>query len=118
MKIYKGNILTVNKNNEVAEYLVEDKGIIQFVGNALPEEYGNVEIIELEKKALIPSFVDTHQHMASFSTFQSGLNVMKANSNVEIKEMIRQFVQKNQNKKTLIAFGASPYSVQENKLIS
>lgn len=118
MKIYKGNILTVNENNDVVNYLVEDKGIIQFVGNELPSKYQNLSIVDLAKRALIPSFVDTHQHMASFSTFHAGLNVMEAESNVQIKEMIRDFVQKNINKKTLIAFGASPYSVKEKRLIS
>ena len=33
MKIYKGNILTVNKTDDVAKYLIEDKGKIVFVGD-------------------------------------------------------------------------------------
>ena len=36
MKVYKGNILTVNQTDDVARYLVEDKGRIIFVGNDLP----------------------------------------------------------------------------------
>ena len=39
MKVYHGNIVTVNQNNEVVEYLVEDHGIIQYVGNQLSKEY-------------------------------------------------------------------------------
>ena len=38
MKVYKGNILTVNANDDVAKYLVEDKGRIAYVGNELPEK--------------------------------------------------------------------------------
>lgn len=118
MIVYKGNILSVNSNDDVFKYLVEDKGIIRFVGNSLPSVYENKKIIDLGTKALIPAFVDTHQHFASFSTFNAGLNVMDASSNVEMMEMIKAFVEKNRKKKTLIAFGASPYSVVEERLIS
>ncbi len=117
MKCYIGNILTVNKHDEVCRYLVEDKGKIVYVGNELPELYRNAERIELGTKALVPSFVDTHQHFASFSTFYAGLNVMEAESNTEISEMIRAFVHRSKEK-TLICFGASPYSVAERRLIS
>ena len=117
MKCYEGSILTVNAKNEVCRYLVEDQGKIAYVGNDLPERYADAERMALGQRALIPSFVDTHQHFASFSTFRAGLNVMDAESNEEIAEMIRAFV-KRSKKKTLICFGASPYSVKEGRLIS
>ena len=118
MKCYEGSILTVNENNEVVRFLVEDGGKIIFTGNELPDRYKAAERIKLGKKALIPSFVDTHQHFASFSTFHAGLNVMNAESNEEISQMVREFYKKSGNKKTIIAFGASPYSVKEKRLIS
>ena len=117
MKCYKGAILTVNPGDEVASYLVEDGGRIVYVGNDLPEQYQNAETVELGKRALIPAFVDTHQHFASFSTFHAGLNVMDAGSNAEIAQMVSEFYKKSKGK-TLIAFGASPYSVKERRLIS
>ena len=117
MKCYVGNILTVNSSNEVFKYLVEDKGRIVFVGDELPDIYANVEREELGNRALIPSFADTHQHFASFSTFHAGLNVMDAESNEEISEMIRDFTASSKAR-TLICFGASPYSVKERRLIS
>ena len=81
MRCYHGNILTVNANNDVARYLVEDGGKIVYVGSELPEKYAGVPVMELGEKALVPSFADTHQHFASFSTFFAGLNVMDAESN-------------------------------------
>ena len=42
MKVYVGNIVTVNKQNDVVSYLVEDKGRIVYVGNELPEKYSSV----------------------------------------------------------------------------
>ena len=91
MKIYHGTILTVNKHDDVNRYLVEDKGKILFVGDELPGQYRGAELVELGRKALIPSFADTHQHLASFSAFHAGLNVMEAASNAEILDMIRDF---------------------------
>ena len=117
MKVFKGSIITVNENNDVFEYLVENNGKIVYVGNDLPYKYRTGQMIALGKKALIPSFADTHQHFASFSTFHAGLNVMDAESNDEIMAMIKDFAKKCKAK-TLIAFGASPYSVKERRLVS
>lgn len=117
MKCYEGSILTVDENNSVFHYLVEDGGKILYVGDELPAAYENAEKIQLGDRALIPAFCDTHQHFASFSIFHAGLNVMDAESNAEIAEMVREFVQRS-GADTLIAFGASPYSVKERRLIS
>ena len=117
MKVYKGNILTVNMKNDVYRFLVEDKGKIVYTGDVLPEKYSSCETIELGERALIPTFCDTHQHFASFALFNAGLNVMEAKSNTEILEMAREFYNRS-DAKTLIAFGASPYSVEEKSLVS
>ncbi len=117
MKVYEGTILTVNATDDVARYLVEDGGRIAYVGNELPERFASAEKVELGGRALCPSFVDTHEHLASFATFNAGLNVMQARSNTEICEMVREFAQRC-SAKTLIAFGASPYSVEDGHLVT
>ena len=117
MKCYKGTIISVDANDGVYKYLVEDNGKILFVGNELPSEYKGAEMIDLGSKALVPAFVDTHQHFASLSTFNAGLNVMEAESNEEIARMIGEFAAKTKQK-TIIAFGASPHSVKEGRLIN
>ena len=117
MKVYHGAVLTVDAKDQVMDYLVEDEGKILFTGMELPEKYQRGERVELGKKALIPSFVDTHQHFASFSLFNAGLNVMDATSNQEILQMVREFTAKSKDS-LLIAFGASPYSVKEGRLVT
>lgn len=116
MKCYKGTILSVDSNDGVYQYLVEDNGTILFVGNELPSQYKDAELMELGDKAIVPAFVDTHQHFASFSTFNAGLNVMEAASNAEIAEMIGEYAAETKSR-TIIAFGASPHSVKEGRLI-
>lgn len=117
MKTYHGTILTVDSNDTIASYLVEDGGRIVFVGTDLPDCYRQGEIIELGAGALCPTFADTHIHLASYATFSAGLNVMNATSNKEIVAMVRQFGASS-TAKLLIAFGASPYSVAEGRLVS
>ena len=117
MNVYEGYIITCDSKNTVTKYLVEDNGIIVYIGNDLPIKYQEVNRILLGKKALIPSFADTHIHLASYSTFHAGLNVMEARSNSEITSMLREFIKSNKDK-LIIVFGASPYSVKEKCLVS
>ena len=117
MKCYKGTILSVDADDAVYKYLVEDNGRIIYIGNKLPDGYKDCQIIDLGNKVIAPAFVDTHQHFASLSTFNAGLNVMEADSNEEIARMIGEFSAKTKNK-TIIAFGASPHSVKEGRLIN
>ena len=116
MKIYHGNILTCNEYDEVFSYLVEDQGKIVYVGNECPSCFKG-EVIELNEKALCPSFADTHMHFASYATFHAGLNVMDAKSNTEIISMMKEFV-KTCKDPMIIGFGASPYSVEEKCLVT
>ena len=117
MKCYKGTILSVDSCDGVYSHLIEENGTILFVGNELPAEYSNAGVVDLGKKVMTPAFVDTHQHFASLSTFNAGLNVMEAESNEEIARMIGEYAAKTRNR-TIIAFGASPHSVKEGRLIN
>ncbi|NLL62702.1 MAG: amidohydrolase family protein [Ruminococcaceae bacterium] len=117
MKVYEGTILTVDEQDKVAKYLVEDGGRIVFVGDELPKEYKKAKKVKLGKKALCPAFVDTHQHFASFALFHAGLNVMDAESNEQILEWAKEFAKRSKDK-VLVAFGASPYSVKEGVLVN
>lgn len=117
MKVYHGHILTIDAKNTISQYLVEDAGRIVYVGDECPPKYAKAEVIELGTKALIPSFVDTHQHFASFAIFHAGLNVMDITSNKEMIKAIKEYVDQTEDK-TLLAFGASPYSVKERRLIN
>ena len=107
MKCYEGCILSVDREDRVCHYLVEDAGRIVYTGDTLPQQYARAERISLGDQALVPAFADTHQHFASYSTFRAGLNVMDAESNEQISRMIRDFAAHSRGK-TLIAFGTYP----------
>ena len=51
MRVYHGDIVTVNSNDDVFQYLVENRGRIIYVGNDLPAKYSKAEDIELGTRA-------------------------------------------------------------------
>lgn len=115
--VFHGTILCCDENDSMASYLVERDGTIAYVGNEPPANSPSAHVVELGECALCPSFVDTHQHFASYATFSAGLNVMEARSNDEIVRMLRDFAEGCKDK-MVIAFGASPFSVKEKLLVS
>lgn len=50
MRVYEGDILTVDAQDSVARYLVEDDGRILFVGDDLPAEYEEVPVEHLGER--------------------------------------------------------------------
>ena len=114
--IFHGTILCCDDADTVASYLVERDGTIAYVGDERPADFASAHVVELGERALCPSFVDTHQHFASYATFSAGLNVMNARSNDEIVRMLRDFAPRCKSK-IVIAFGASPFSVEEGRLV-
>lgn len=117
MRLYEGNILTCDKENRIAHYLLEDQGKILYCGDELPAGLcGGGSACPPGEGALIPPFVDSHIHFASYATFHAGLNVMNARSNEEILQMLREHLKKTKEK-LVIGFGASPYSVSDGHLV-
>lgn len=116
MKVFKGTIITVDKNNTINKYLVEDKGKIIYVGDELSDEYKGAQVIELGEGALMPTFADTHSHFASYAMLATTVKLDKAKSNAEILEILKKADKEYPQNKTILCFGASP-KVEEGKLI-
>lgn len=67
---YNGSIITMNSDEiEYAEAIVEEKGIIVFVGDLKDAEsqYKNAKKIDLKGTTLLPGFIDPHSHFGSVS---------------------------------------------------
>jgi predicted amidohydrolase YtcJ len=116
MKIFSGKIITVDKDNNIFKYLVEEKGKIVYVGNNLPDAYKQEKLIELNNKVLIPTFADTHSHFTSYAMLATTVKLDKLNSNEEILEKIKEEDSKIPKDKTMLCYGASP-KVVEGKFI-
>lgn len=117
MNVYKGKIITCDAENTVAEYLVENKGRIEYIGDSLPQKYRDSKIRDLKNKVLIPSFADSHIHYASYAMFSSCPDVMAIKSNREIVDALIAHG-KISKQKYIMAYGASAHKVEEGILIS
>ncbi|MHA1719998.1 MAG: amidohydrolase [Promethearchaeota archaeon] len=119
MQIFHGKIITCDKNNNVLNYLVENSGKIEYVGNELPSQYSNQSITELNEKSLLPSFGDGHIHFSNWALFAASFfDVRSANNFSDIGEMITNFLKKNPKSKLVLAFGISKHSLEEKRLIT
>lgn len=117
MKVFQGTIITVDKNDSVMKFLVEDGGRILYVGDKLPKEYQDVAVIGIKEGALLPTFADTHAHFASYAMLATTIKLEKAKSNAEIKTILAEADKTMPQGKTMLCFGASP-KVAEGKLIN
>ena len=116
MKVFRGKIISIDKDNNIFKYLVEDNGKIVFVGNDLPEIYKQGNLIELNNRVLIPSFADTHSHFTSYAMLATTVKLDKYKSNAEILKKIQEEDFNLPKEKTMLCYGASP-KVLEGKFI-
>ncbi|RLB78437.1 MAG: metal-dependent hydrolase with the TIM-barrel fold protein [Deltaproteobacteria bacterium] len=121
MQIYHGKIISLDKDNNNYEYLVEDQGRIAFLGNSLPTGYSNVDtsnVLELGNRVLMPSFGDGHMHFSNWALIAvSYFDVREAKDISELQQIIRTKMAESKKKKAVIAFGVSKHSVKEKRLI-
>jgi len=119
MRIFHGKILSLDKNNTVYNYLVEDKGRIVYLGDSLPIEYANNDSpLVLGNRALLPAFGDGHLHFSNWALIAvSYFDVRQAKNIGEIQEIIQEYITRNTKLKAIIAFGVSKHSVKEKRLI-
>ncbi len=121
MQIYHGKVISLDKDNNVYEYLVEDQGRIVHLGDSLPTEYSakeNTDVVELNNRVLLPSFGDAHMHFSNWALIAvSYFDVREAKDISEIQQIIRKEMAENKKKKAVIAFGVSKHSVKEKRLI-
>ncbi|MBN1960397.1 MAG: amidohydrolase family protein [Deltaproteobacteria bacterium] len=117
MQIYEGAIVTCDAVGSLKQFLVEDKGKIVFVGDELPNDYIKLPRVKLQDQALLPAFADTHIHYMSHALFDNGLDVRTAASIADVQSAIKQFA-KSSKQGIITAFGASPHSVAEKRLIT
>ena len=120
MHIYHGKIITLDQDDHVFDYLVEDRGRIVHVGNELPAEFDRAGgVVELGERSLLPAFGDGHMHFSNWALIAvSSFDVRKAGTIGEIQETVKDFLTRNRKTKAIIAFGASRHRVGEHRLIT
>ena len=94
-KIYfNADVLTMDEPQLNCEAVVVEEGKIIYVGTnegALEQKEG-AEIIDLEGKALLPGFIDTHSHLSGLAFATLNCSLEGARSFKEIRERILAFI--------------------------
>ncbi|MEI7590609.1 MAG: amidohydrolase [Deltaproteobacteria bacterium] len=116
MKVFENaTFISCEDGNRFFSVLVEDKGKIVFVGDAIPEEYKKAERINLQSKCVVPAFVDAHIHFLSYALFNNTFDVRNARNYDEVISIIQSYDIANPAEKILIGFGFSEHSIAEKK---
>jgi len=120
MHIYHGKIISLDADNNIYHYLVEEQGRIIYLGDSLPPEYEKYgSVTELGNRVLLPSFGDGHLHFSNWVLFSVlYFDIREAKDIREIQEIIQNFLEQNDKYKAIIAFGMSKHSVKEKRLIT
>lgn len=94
---FNGDILTLEENLYEEAVLIKD-GKIHKVGkkeDLLKEAGEDVELIDLEGKTLMPSFIDPHSHFSGYASSFTQVDLTEATSFEEIGDAIKRFIDKN-----------------------
>lgn len=109
-KIYfNGNIITVDKNESLVEAILIEDDKIKAVGSndEILSLEKDVEKIDLEKKTVLPGFIDPHGHIVAMSQTLMIVMLGDVNSKEELLERLRKELKENpvEEGKWLIGFG-------------
>ena len=95
-----GYIFTVNENQPLAEAVITQENKITFVGgNVQAKSFINSEtqVIDLKGKMMLPGFIDNHVHFINGGFQLLGVDLRKAMSTSEFKNILREYIAKNNN---------------------
>lgn len=95
--VRNGTIYTVNDLFEMAQAMAIKDGKIVAIGpeNEILNKYYALKIIDAEKKAIYPGFIDAHCHFVGYAKNLLEVNLIGSKSFEEVLERLQQFVVKN-----------------------
>lgn len=102
-----GRILTMDSEQNHADAVVIKEGHIASVGDiGILKSFPNAEIHDLNGRVLLPAFIDSHNHLSSFSCFfPTWANLIGLTKKETILEAIRKQAQKEPEKEWVVGFG-------------
>lgn len=119
LMLYNGNIVTIDKNSSIFDWVLIKDGRIFELGNGDKyKEYLNdeVEAIDLKGKTVLPGFYDSHVHLV-----QTGLNLLSVDlSNVtsiaELQELISKKAREVPNGQLIRGVGYDDLRIKEGRM--
>lgn len=99
---YNGNIYTADKYNTFAQAMYVENGKIKFIGtNDQVQKYENIAagIIDLNKRTVLPGFIDSHMHLLAYGKSLDELDLSACRSINEMIEISKKFINENSSLK-------------------
>lgn len=117
---YNGDILTMEDTNLYVEAILVEDGLIKKIGNKeeiLRFKDNETEIIDLEGKTLMPSFIDAHSHISGFATGLAFANLDKCRSFQDIINTLNKFKEESElaPEDWIVGFGYDNNNLKEKK---
>ena len=94
-----GKIYTVNNKQPIAEAVFIEDNKISFVGSNsdINKLIDNItEVVDLKGKLMLPGFIDDHTHFINGGHYLLGIDLRKAKSTLEFKNILKNYAEKNQ----------------------
>lgn len=96
-----GTVFTCDKLNTIAEAVLIENNKIVFVGSS-KEVQGLIDnqtkVIDLNKKLMLPGFIDNHVHFINGGLYLLGIDLRPANTTTEFKQILKEYAEKNPGK--------------------
>jgi len=83
--VQNGRIVAVGSNGEIRKYMGEE-----------------TEVVDAKGRSVVPGFVDCHVHMTGFGRSLQTIDLRNVSSIRELKEKLREYAEKNPNKKWIL----------------
>lgn len=120
IRIYlNGHILTVDKDNSVAEAVVTQGKFIKYVGTregAMAYSCDSAEIIDLKGKTLAPGFIDSHIHLGQIGMGEVSADCRQAACIADVVELIREFAEKTPKHQWIRGWGLNEMKLAEKRM--
>lgn len=102
-----GRILTMDPEQDHAGAVVIKDDLIIDVGDAgIAKQFPDAEIIDLGDRTLLPAFIDSHNHLSSFSCFFPGwANLFDIVTKEDLLDAIAKHAEKNPGDGWIVGFG-------------
>ena len=94
---FNGDIITMENELYAESIIVKDNRILKVGRKDELIKYAdeNVELIDLNRKTLMPSFIDAHSHFSGYAYSFLQVNLSNAASFNDISNLLKEYVEKN-----------------------
>ena len=116
--LYNGKIVTLNKNNSIAESLLIEDNLIKDINmnmELIPPSCNDYIFIDLKGRTVLPGFYDSHIHLVSTFLSYNSINLNEVKSIEDIQSLIQKKARENPGSSLIYGGGISSFKLKETR---